>query len=126
MSLHKGSYAQTIPITTIADGSGTAYGSESIFGLLYAIKANVGTLANTTDLTITNDGGELSGPLLTITDLAASAIYYPRGNTCTAAGVATAGANDVYPVLDGKIKIVAAQGGDTKTGSITVYWMDMQ
>jgi len=126
MSLHKGSYAQTISFTTIADGSATAYGSESIFGLLYAIKANTGTLANTADLTITNDGGELSGPLLTITNLATSAIYYPRGDTCTAAGAATAGSNDAYPILDGKIKIVVAQGGDTKTGSITVYWMDMQ
>jgi len=50
--------------------------------------------------------------------------YYPRADSCTTAGAATAGTNDIMMIVDGRIKIVLAQGGNLGAGSVTLSWIE--
>lgn len=112
----------TIARTSIAlatDGSGdcTAY-SVDVAGLVLGFYYDRGNLDNsTTDITVTeNDTG---APLLTLTNVTASSRYRPRVATHDVNGVAT-GALDA-PAVVGKIKVVVAQGGASKAGTLHVY-----
>lgn len=114
-------------ISLVADASGdaTVY-SKPHYGLLYSVFVTKGTIADNADITISTDGGDFNRTLLTITNLVAgtAGAYYPRADSCTTAGAATAGTNDVMMVVDGRIKIVLAQGGNAGAGSITLSWIE--
>lgn len=116
-----------LPIVTASDGSATVIASESVNGLLYAVNVDIGdgatALANTTDITLSVVNGGLSNTLLTLTDVAADAFLYPRGNACGATGTVGTSENQFPPVL-GYLKAVVAQGGDVQTGAVTVYILD--
>lgn len=113
-----------LPFTT--NGSGAAdVQTPVVNGLLHAIYADDGDLADTVDITITDAAS--GSAILTITNLTADALYMPRGATHSTAGAAAlyAGSgtavNDRIPV-SGQIRVVAADGGDTKTGTLT-FWV---
>lgn len=115
-----------IEITTAADGSATAYSaSASIAGKVVGIKYEFGDLANTADFTIT--GETSTSPIMTIANVAAADTFWtprilPNKNSDGAAytdGVGPA------PLLFGeRIKVVTAQGGNAKTGTMTFYVED--
>ena len=114
-----------VEITTATDGSATDYTSCNVTGRVVGIKYAYGTLAATTDLTIT---GETSlSPILTVTDLAQANVHLcvrtlpVQNNDGSAFTDATGDAPLVY---NERIKIVTAQGGDTKTGTVTFYLED--
>lgn len=113
-----------IPITTASDGSATAY-SAGVYGLLYAVSFLKGTLADTADVAVSIDGGAFDNAVMTITNLTTSndGPYYPRANSCDASGTVGTSA-DCLHIIDGKIKVVVAQGGDTLSGSVVVTWID--
>lgn len=111
-----------ISLATAADGSCTAYSPTDVAGLVVGVYLDVGSggtaLAAGTDLTITEE--DTAAPILTLTNAgAASARYLPRVATHDATGTAT-GALDAAPV-EGRIKVVVAQGGDTQAGTLYVY-----
>jgi len=116
---------QTLPrikrtsIALATDGSGdcTAY-SSSVAGHVIGFYYDRGTLDNaTTDITVTE---EFTGaPLLTLTNVTATARYRPRVATHDVNGVAT-GALDA-PAVVGRIKVVVAQGGASKAGTLYAY-----
>lgn len=110
---------QRVEIALATDGSGdcTAY-SSSVAGHVIGFYYDRGTLDNaTTDITVTE---EFTGaPILTLTNVTASARYRPRVATHDANGVAT-GALDA-PAVVGRIKVVVAQGGASKTGTLYAY-----
>jgi hypothetical protein len=90
-------------------------------GRVHAIKYAPGTLDTGADLTIT---GETTGvPILVKSNAGTSTVwYYPRviPNKNTDGSAFTDLAADIH-VLNERIKVVVAQGGATKTGTITVY-----
>ena len=113
-----------VAITTIGDQTGTNYGGQAISGEVVGIKYEFGTLANTADFDIT---GETSGSLILNIDnvAAADTFWVPRvlGNKHTDGSAFTD--SGVCPRLYGeRVKIVTAQGGASKTGTMTFYVKD--
>lgn len=118
---------EVVDITTNGSGDGTGY-TDVVDGLIQAIryvKDGSTPYDNGVDFTITT---ETSGQaVLTATNVAASATYQPRAATVdvtNAAALYAAGGtavNDRLPVGAERIKIVVAQGGDTKSGRFHVY-----
>jgi len=114
-----------VEITTAADGSATDYGGLKVTGKVVGIGYAFGDLAATVDFTIT---GETSGsPILTIADVAqATTFLNPRllPNKHTDGAAFTDAAGEAPRVFAERIKIVTAQGGDKKTGTLTFYIED--
>jgi hypothetical protein len=116
-----------IPVTTDGAGAETAYGSRTIRGQIYAIHWNVGTCVAGVDVTIATQGSTASKTHLTLTDANASAMYYPRDLQHSETGTAltgTAGGDRTLPMLDGLPVVTVAQGGATKTGTVTIFWLE--
>lgn len=119
------SYVQrhTVTLTTAADGSATGY-TPSVTGKISAIHYVKTDFANGVDFTVT---AEATGETIWAeVDVNASASRAPRQATHSTAGVASLYAaagtavQDKIAVANDRIKIVIAQGGDTKTGSVVV------
>lgn len=108
-------------ITTDASGDATVYIGSNLRGRVHALKYAPGTIDTGGDLTIT---GERTGvPILTKADCGtATVFYYPRA-LVTEAPDGTAGTDAFADILviEERIKVVVAQGGATKTGTITAY-----
>ena len=109
-----------VAVTTIADGSATAY-TPNFTGKLSQIRYVKTDYAAGVDFTITSEAtGET---IWTQADVNASATVAPRQTTHSTAGVAALYAGGGTAVLEticiakDRIKIVIAQGGDTKTGT---------
>jgi len=116
-----------LPIVTDSNGIATVMASESVNGALWAVAVDIGdgatALPNTTDITLSVVNGALNTTLLTLTDVAADAVLYPRGNSCGATGIVSTDGLILLPVI-GVLKVVVAQGGDVQTGSLTVYVLE--
>ena len=99
-----------------------------IFGRLCGVAVVDGDLANDFDITLTyvNSGiGTIT--LLTLTDLSADAMYYPREQVCgnTGAGLDYNDESDEPvaepPIIAGYVTSTLADGGATKTGAVILY-----
>lgn len=114
----------TVTITTDASGDATVYScrvSGRILALIYAR----GDLDNsTTDFTVTTE--DTLQNVWVESDVSASKTIAPRQATHSTAGVAALYASGGTAVLDyihacnERIKIVVAQGGNAKTGTLTI------
>lgn len=106
-------------ITTAADGSATVYLGSRLRGRVHAIQYVAGTLDAGTDLVIT---GETTGVAILTDSPAASEWFYPRAfpNQATD-GAAEADATEDIELLDERIKVVVAQGGNGGVGSISAF-----
>jgi hypothetical protein len=119
------SYAQrhTVALTTAADGSATGY-TPVVTGKISAIHYLKTDFDNGVDFTVTSEatGQGIWAEL----DVNASAVRAPRQATHSTAGVASLYAaagtavQDKIAVAEDRIKIVIAQGGDTKSGTVIV------
>ena len=119
-----------LDVTTDGSGDGSATAERSVLGLLYAVQWIDGDLAdnNTSVLSVTNTD---SGVDQTLNTLAAGEgdndiWYYPRAGVHDLSAVAltydaTRTVNEM-PVINGKLKLVVASGGATKTGGCIVYY----
>lgn len=114
---------RSIAITTEADGSATAY-CEVVSGRLLAVVYTKSDFDNGVDFTIT--GERYGQAILTLTDRNTSGVFYPRsqvhGPTGTGLVFAAAGeiVADTIPLWEDRVKIVIAQGGNVKTGTISI------
>lgn len=115
---------QTVSVTTASDGSATAYTDKAVTGRVLSIQYVKTDYANGVDFAITS---ETTGQgLWTESNVNASAIRCPRQPTHDAVGVASLFAAAGEPVEDyiflanERVKIVLAQGGDTKSGTFYV------
>lgn len=113
----------TVPITTAADGSATAY-TPYFKGAIESIQYIKTNFADGVDFTITTDvAGETVWSELNVN---AAAVRRPRAATHTTAGVAALYAaggtavNNRIVVDRDRVKIVIAQGGNATTGSFVV------
>ena len=110
--------AVSTAIDTDSSGDATVYLGTRLRGRIHAIKYEPGTIATGGDLTIT---GETTGvPILVKAN--AGTWFYPRElvSLHTSGADATDAFTDIYAVLE-RIKVVVAQGGATKSGTITAY-----
>ena len=106
-------------ITTTSGGAATVY-SGLIRGKLVAVHYEPGTILTGGDLTITSETTGLS--LLTVTDAGTSDVtWYPLALACQTDTTAYTDTGVEMPLYDERIKCVVAQGGDTKTGTITFF-----
>lgn len=114
---------ETVTITTDADGAGTGF-TAPMTGFIQAIRYSKTDYADGVDFTVTTEATGLA--VLTATDVNASAAFYPRAATVSVANVAALYAasgtavNDRVPVAGERVKIVVAQGGNSKTGTFHV------
>jgi hypothetical protein len=112
--------------TTIADGSATVLSESAYVGKLFAVAWVDGDLADGIDsvLSVTQTDGGADYTLLTLTNADIDAMYYPRVVVHSEAGVAltgTAGGDRAMPIVNGRLKLVIADGGASKTGGAIVY-----
>ena len=120
------SYAvtDTVSITTDASGDSTDYSSEVFNGKLSCLAYIKTDFADGVDFTITS---ELTGQTLwTEANVNAAVTVAPRQATHSTAGVASLYAAAGEPVeapiylVNERVKIVTAQGGNVKTGAIRI------
>ena len=112
----------SVALTTAADGSATGY-TPHITGRILGIIYTKTDFANGVDFAITlNATGET---ILTLTDQNSSGVWYPRvqvhdetGTGATLDG--TRKMREPVAAANDRVKIVIAQGGDTRTGTVTV------
>jgi hypothetical protein len=116
-----------LSVTTDTAGDGSTVG-PNILGKLFAIQFSLGSLASgQADVTVSTVNADGVVTLLTLTNASASAMYYVRHVVHSEAGAAltgTSGGDRTMPILAGAIKMLVAQGGSAKTGSIVVYYED--
>lgn len=111
-----------VDITTAADGSATAY-TPNVTGRILGVVYVKTDFADGVDFAIALEAtGE---PILTLTDQNASGVFYPRVGVHDAAGVAatldgTRLARAPVVACCDRVRIVVAQGGDTKTGAVHI------
>lgn len=117
------SYAQrlVVAVTTIADGSATAYSEGPVTGKISQIRYVKTDFDNGSTFTITSEAtGET---IWAESGVNASATRAPRQATHSTAGVAALYAgggtavNDKIALANDRIKIVIAAGGNVKTGT---------
>lgn len=113
--------------TTDSGGDLAVNHTTTVVGLLYAVEWIDGTFDDGVGFTLTAQGvpGEQSAAtsLLAVSNNN-DARYYPRaiphGPTGTAL-TATAGGDNVLPVIAGTPRLVVAAGGNAKTGGVILY-----
>lgn len=113
----------TVPVTTAADGTATAF-SPFLSGLLLSIIYVKTNFTDGVDFTIT---AEATGETLwTELNVNASVVKYPAAGTHSTAGVAllyAAGGTAVSRAIAlsrDRVKIVLAAGGNATTGSFSI------
>lgn len=112
----------TVSLTTDGDGAATGY-TPVVSGRVLSVVYTKTDFANTADITVTADVTGMA--ILTLTDQTASGTFHPRAQVHGPTGTAltfngTQTVNEPVPVAQERVKVVVAQGGDTKTGSVTI------
>lgn len=113
--------------TTTAGGTQTATAPGPIKGLLLGVEWVVGDFAAGVDATLTlqNTPSGVARTLLTLTNANANAFYNPREAEHDNVGAPTASGSTCYPLLCGTPQLAIAQGGNTKTGSMVLYYLPL-
>ena len=112
-----------VTVTTDASGDATAY-SPYLSGYIHSIQYEKTDFADGVDFTIT--GEENGVTLWTEANVNAAKLCLPRAATHSTAGVAALYAsggtavNDRMALSRDRVKIVVAQGGNTKTGNFVI------
>ncbi len=109
--------------TTDSLGDATIASDLKVTGLLHAVEWTDGDTAAGVDFVLSqvrdNDAADIT--LLTATNANADAVYYPRVAANDGTGGTIAGEYDRL-FINGKLKLVIDEGGDTKSGGVTVYY----
>jgi hypothetical protein len=115
-------------VTWLTDGSGnaTVYG-DAILGEVCAIDYLPGTTDTGATVSVYDYNGDFTHTLLVkATAGTSNTRFYPRELVHKAedgaALTGTAGGDRTEPVAAGRLKVTIASGGDTKTGSVVVWY----
>ena len=113
--------------TTAVGGALTVTAETAVRGLLHAVEWIDGAFVDGVDavLSVVRDDNAPDYVLLTLTNADADAVYYPRVIIHSEAGAAltgTSGGDRAKPVINGRLKLVVADGGDAKAGGCIVYY----
>jgi hypothetical protein len=127
----------TTAIVTSSGGDATVYLGSKIRGYLHMIIYRPGTIVTGADLTITAEeavpanppagyAAPAGTPILTKLNLGTgNSFLYPRAtptNSNSATGALGTVPSERIPLVDMRIKVVVAQGGNTLTGSIEAIY----
>lgn len=105
-----------IPVTTDASGAATVLDAHQINGYIDSILLVDGTFDDGVDVTITLETPYYSLPVFTKANFNTAQVAYPRAPThAVADGTQLSSTTMVGGV--GFLKVVVAQGGNTKSGS---------
>ena len=115
--------------TTATGGALTVTAETAVRGLLHAVEWIDGAFVDGVDavLSVVRDDNAPDYTLLTLTNADADAVYYPRVIIHSETGAAltgTSGGDRAMPVINGRLKLVVADGGDAKAGGCIVYYKD--
>ena len=118
------SQRHTVSVTTIVDGSATAYTSGDVTGAVLSVTYTKADFADGVDFTITTEttlqnvwtdtninASEVVNPLAGVNSADGAALLHAAGGTAVPAFI--------YAVQE-RIKIVIASGGNAKTGTFTI------
>ena len=111
----------TVPLTTNASGACEAYSDPIQAGRVLAVRYVKTNFDNSVDFTITAE--KTGESILALTDQTTAGVWYPRAQVhgITGTGLTLDGTRLlVEPILlvNDRVKVVIAQGGNAKTGSI--------
>jgi hypothetical protein len=109
-----------LPVATNGAGTGSAVTPEPCAGEVCSIYVDLGTLENTTDLTITVNDGDGALPVLALTN-ATTGWYYPVVPAVHYSGASHTPKTDGYIPVVGYITATIAQGGASKAGSVYLF-----
>ena len=116
----------TITVNASGDGTGYAVVKQGLnHGNIHAIRYVKDDYVAGIDVVITGETSEIA--ILSVTDMNASATYFPRAATCDVSAAASFYAaegepvEDRIPIANERIKIVVASGGNTKTGTFHIW-----
>ena len=113
--------------TTNSSGALTVTSTVRVEGLLQAVEWIDGTFADGVDAVLSVDRNDNAADvtLLTLTDANSDAMYYPQTPAQDNVGTAVTydGTNEIYTrqIVNGLLKLVVSDGGDTKVGGCIVY-----
>ena len=109
--------------TTDSGGALTVTSDVIALGLLHEVEWIDGTFDNGVDavISVVRDGDAADKTLVTLTNADNDASYLVRPEVSTIAGAAVTGVVD-KTVINGKLKMVVASGGNAKTGGCIVYF----
>ena len=114
-----------VTLTTDASGDATGY-TEEINGKICSITYTKTDYANGVDFTVTTE--QTAQNLWVELNVNAGKTVAPRQAVHDTAGAGVVYTSDNKPIVDAislcqeRVKIVVAQGGNTKTGKFTVYY----
>lgn len=114
--------------TCDSSGDASVTATNWVTGQLHALVYVPGTIATGATITVTCEG-PFSKPILTKASAGTSnLVLYPRDLVhAVADGAAltgTAGGDRTNPVMDGKLKLVVASGGNGGVGAVIAYYKD--
>jgi len=112
-----------LAVSVDGSGDGTTTTTESVLGIVYAVQLVDGDFADGVDITLTCEQGDLSIPVLVKANFNSDQMVYPR----VAEALNTDGsalATYAYPLANGYLKAVVAQGGVSKSGTFRVYVLE--
>lgn len=108
-----------LTLTTDGAGNASARTKEPVNGEIDGIYVDLGTLDAASDITITQNDGEGSLPIATITN-ATTGWYFPIITAIHVSGSGTPKTDGYMPVV-GYITANVASGGSVTTGSVYVF-----
>lgn len=108
-----------VTVTTAADGSATGH-TAAIRGKIIAVAYTKSDYADGVDFTITTETTLQN--VWVDTNVNASETVYPKMLNDDTAGSDLTAIYDHVRVFNERVKIVIAQGGNTKSGTFTVYY----
>ena len=117
-----------LTITTSSGGAATVNGTFTILGKVYAVLYKPGTIDTGATITVTTEG-VCSKPILTKASAGtADTMYYPRDLVHAVADgsalTGSSGGDRCMPLANGTPRVVVASGGDSKVGSVVIYYED--
>ena len=112
-------FTASAAITTSTAGAATVY-TPAFTGKVSVVKYTPTDTASTADITVTTNTTGQSVWSESNLSKSAATIRYPRSVAHTTAGAASGIAQELIPVVEESLKIVIAQGGNTKTGAFQV------
>jgi hypothetical protein len=113
--------------TTDSSGDLTVTSTVGVEGFLHAVEWIDGAFADGVDAVLSVDRNDNAADvtLLTLTDANSDAMYYPQTPAQDNVGTAVTfdGTNEIYTrqIVNGLLKLVVSDGGDTKAGGCIVY-----
>lgn len=109
----------SVTVTTASDGSATGY-TANIRGKIIAVKYLKVDYADGVDFTITTETSLRD--VWVDTNINATETVVPKELNDGSTGSDLTGVYDHIRVFNERVKIVIASGGDTKTGTFTVFY----